>query len=276
MLWIPPEPTLVETNAGGVGSVNFGTSVTTGSTSSTKGSWAQLIASTSFDASLVYVVVHGYRSAAALSDLSVDIGIGASGSEQVLIADLLAGGAALTGSGDTGPREWFFPLYIPAGSRLSARAAGDRTSTALRVAIWLYGGNSLPAFPIGTKVVTYGMGTVPDGTAVTPGNAVEGSWTQITASTSENHFALIPSFQVNNDTTQTNGVLNIDIGIGGAGSEVQVGSWFAINNVNESMGSMFPPLPAFVHVPAGTRLAMRASFSTTPDAGYTGVIHAIS
>jgi len=129
---------------------------------------------------------------------------------------------------------------------------------------------------VGSKVTTYG-GTAPNGVAITPGaSGAEGSWTQIAATSSEDHFAFVPSFQVENDTTVNNLFYAVDIGIGSA-TEEEIGQWLFSTNSNESMQGPFGnTMPAFQDVPSGTRLVMRASNNSTNDAQYGAAIHAVS
>lgn len=267
----------VEHNTGDVGGP-MGTAVTTGGSVSTKGTVAELIAATAFDAYLITVLVTGYGGSATSADSVVDILVGSS-TEQVLIPNLFVGWAH--GSTTPSAREYTFPLYIPAGTRIAAAAAGRRTSTAMSVAVFLHGGDGLPPFRVGTKVTTYGMGTVPLGTTITLGaNTTEGGWTQITSSTTEDHFAFIPGFQAANDSTIGGGapgeLIQVDIGIG-ASTEEQIGSWWILEGNDERVSGPHPSLPVFRDVPAGTRLSLRASPQVTSASGtHTGVIYAVS
>lgn len=206
----------------------------------------------------------------------MDLLLGAA-TEEVIISDMLMGFCGDMGAAGRGGKTWEFPLYIPAGSRLAAQAAGIRTSTAMRVAIWLYGGDGYPPWRPGGKVTTYGMGTVPNGTAITPGaSGAEGSWTQITASTSEDHFAFVPSFQISNDLSTNARVYMVDLGLGAATEEEIMEGYVFSGDTAESMTGPLNGMPCFQDVPSGTRLVMRASNSGTNDAGYNGVIHCLS
>ena len=278
MLWTPLKGRfLIEQNTGSVGTTTPGTSVTTGAASGTKGSISQIFASTSFDAYWMTIVVSEYALAATDSQGCLDILIGAA-TEEVLIPNLLFGSAGTIGTVTAkGPRIWNFPLYVPAGSRISAQAAGQRTSTALRVWMYLTGGMGSPPFRVGSKVVTYGISGVPNGTTIVPGaSGVEGSWTQITASTTENHFAIFPSFQVGADTVWVQGALTIDIGVGAATEEsIAEGYWFC-KDTGEATSGPFPSMPCFQEIPSGTRLVMRASNSGANDASYNGALHCVS
>jgi hypothetical protein len=278
MLWVPQKGNLrVEHNTGTVGTASPGTSLTTGAASGTKGTAVQLIASTSFDAYWMKVIAHNYALAATDSQGALDILIGAA-TEEVLIPNLLMGfcGTATT-SPARGFKTWDFPLYVPAGSRLAAQAAGNRVSTALRVMLFLYGGDGMPHFRVGSKVTTYGV-TVPVGTTVAPGaSGAEGAWTQITASTTEDHFALVPSFQPGTDTTKATLNYAVDIGLGAATEEeIAQSYWFGVNT-DEAMMGPINSMPCMQDVPSGTRLSMRVSNSGVNDAGnYNGALHCVS
>lgn len=258
MLWTPTKGnTLIE---------QASASATTGASSSTKGTAAQIIASTARETHLLVISAYSYALAATASEMAFDILVGAS-TESVLIANLLGGHAGL--------KTWFFPVYIPAGTRIAAQAAGARLSTACSIQVQCVNFPGGPPFKVGSKVTTYGIGTVPNGTSITPGaSGAEGSYTQITASTSEAHFAIIPSFQVAADTTTNLRYLSIDVGVGAATEETALENWLAFTTANEEMGSI--AWPAWKDIPASTRLAMRVSNSGTNDGAYNGVLHCVS
>ena len=287
MLWVPQKGIVrVEHSFGGTSSTTPGTSVTTGGAAATKGTAVQLIASTSFDAYWIRVVATSYGLSATTSRGCLDILIGAA-TEEVLIPNLLMGFCGGAGSGTTtgcGAKTWEFPLYIPAGTRIAAQVAGDRTTTAMRVGVFLYGGNGYPPFRVGSKVTTYGIGTVPAATSVTPGaSGAEGAWTQIAASTSEDHFAFVPSLQPpTGDTTLTPIKWTfLDMGIGAATEEALVGAeqsyMFRVDS-GELMEGPVNSFPCFQDVPSGTRLAARLSSGGALDTVATQevAIHAVS
>ena len=277
-LWVPQKGTLrVQHNVGTVGDVTPGTTVTTGAAEATKGAVAELIASTSFEVYWLEIFAFAYGNAATDSQGAMDLLIGTS-TEEVLIANMLMGFCGLFSSTATGPKTWRFPLHLPGGTRIACQAAGKRLSTALTVAIFLYGGNGLPPFRPGGKVTTYGMGTVPFGTTIVPGaSAAEGAWTQIVAATDEDHFAFVPSFQPGTDTTLNALTYFADLGISTATEEEIGQSYMFTTGSDERMHGPFPAMPTFQDVPGGTRLVMRVSNSGANDVGnYNGVIHAVS
>jgi hypothetical protein len=266
----------VESNYGSTPTENLGTSVTTGASSGTKGSVAELIASTAFDAWEIIIAAANYGTSNNASPGCLDILIGAA-TEEVLIPDLLMGGCSLFGgngiTGSTGPKMWKFPLYIPAGSRLSAQAAGGRTSTAFRVGIWLRGGDGSPPFRVGRKVTTYGVSSVPNGVTISPSGGTFGAWAEITAGTSEDHFALVPSYQPNDSSLNSDANL-VQIGIGSA-TEEAIGDYLYMLGEAERMGGPVFYEPTFADIPAGTRLAMRGAYSGSADT-VNGAIHGVS
>jgi hypothetical protein len=278
MLWVPQKGSvLYQHNTGGVGNLTVGTTVTTGASSGTKGSATQLISSTNFDSYWVKVIASNYGVSATASQGSLDILVGASGQERVLIPDLLMGYCGALGAAISMPKVWEFPLYIPAGTRISAQAAGARTSAGVDIAVFLYGGNACPPFRVGSKVVTYGVSAVPDGTSITTGvSGAEGSWTQIVASTTEDHFALVPSFQPSATTNITSRVYYLDIGLGAATEEEIAQSFIYEQDLGEHLGGPINTMPCFQDIPSASRLSLRVSTNGSPSNTTNCAIHAVS
>ena len=168
-------------------------------------------------------------------------------------------------------------LLAPQGKRIAAQLASVRTSITARIAISLYGGG-VPPFRVGSRVTTYGTQiNNARGKAVVPtASGGTASVTEMTASTSENHYAFLPGFQPATDTSITpTAYVNIGIGVGAA-TEDRIGTWWYGKTTGEDMSGPFPWLPSFVDVPAGSRLSMLASNQGANDAAYDGLIYAIS
>ena len=277
MLWGPQKGmTRYQSNISAAGGA-IGTSCTAGASEATKGTIVEAIASTDFDSYLMHITCAENSLAYTVGRGCVDILIGAAGSEQVLIANLLMGYCGgIIEVQCKGPKQWMFPVYVPAGTRISIRSAGERTSTAVRVAISLMGGLGSPQFQVGTKVITYGVGTVANGTSITEGGSgAEGSWTQITSSTTHEHFCLVPSYQFNGGSGSTEKFSYVDIGIGAASSEVQIGQRYVYSSgYYYPMDGPLNPMPTFCNIPSGTRLAMRASNSSGARSAQ-GAIHEV-
>ena len=281
MLWVPQKGRLLhQHNTGDVGTLNIGTSVTTGAAAGTKGAVAELIASTSFDAYMIAIHAGDYGFSAVACEGMLDILIGTA-TEEVLIPNLLMGycsGPNLAAIPASLGKNWLFPLYIPAGSRISARAAGARTSTIVRVAVSLWGGHGVPPFRVGSKVVSYPTApAVPRGQTITPGaSGVDGAWTQVVASTSEPHFAIVPSFQVETDTTVTQKTYQLDLGVGSATESVIPSAYWYVTGTSEGMTGAWPDLPTFTDIPSGSRLVARVSNSGANDTAYGVMLHCVS
>lgn len=265
----------VITNAGIVGSAtNIGTLVPEGATANTYGAVTQLIsaAANTQDSWGVFVIIGLTGASAAATQTCVDI-LAGDATEDVLIPGLLSGYTYASSL-----RSWYFPVHVPAGTRISAQLSTQRTGIAdPSVAIYLYGGSPAP-HRVGRKVTTYGTKVNNSrGQAVVPtASGGAASVTQMTASSSEDHFYWLPSFQAAVDTTITpNGYMNIGIGVGAA-TEQRIGTWWFAKDTTENMIGPVPSMGAFVDAPAGTRITLLASNSGANDSGYDGLIHAVS
>lgn len=232
---------------------------------SSKGTVTELLASLDFDCHELFIYCTGYGAAAASSKGFLSIYVGAA-TEQVLIPDLLIGGA---GGAGLGGKRWRFPIYIPAGTRVSAALGGERTGVNANVAIMAVGGTMSPHVVCGSKVVTYGLSTQPDATNITPGaSGAEGSFTQITASTTENHIAVMPSWQPPTDTTLNARIYSVDIGIGSATEAIIArleGPYIYQTNASEQCSTDGYDGVVYADIPSGSRLAARVSNNGTND-----------
>lgn len=111
-----------------------GVAIDPGVAANTKGSWVEMTSSAPRDlAALVAIIGHNNDTArAAAATMLLDIGIGAGGSEQVVIPDLFLNWGP---TWDCPANVYFqpMPVAIPAGTRVAARAqcslttSGDRT-----------------------------------------------------------------------------------------------------------------------------------------------------
>lgn len=263
------------TNGGIVGNSDApGTSVPENATTLLYGTITELISAANNiqDSWGIEIAVFNTGASAQLGECSVDILVGAS-TEDVLISSLLVGGAyAAT------PRTFFFPVAIPAGTRIAARLANVATALTpdASVLIHLYGGT--PPFKPGNRVTTYGTKiNNARGVAVTP-TASGGAATvnQIVAASTYDHFYFLPGFQVSTDTTiAAAGWLAVGIGIG-ASTEERIGTWWYGKSVAEHQYGHYPTMGAFRNVPAGTRLSLLISNGTANDAAHDGHIYAVS
>ena len=251
-------------SVGAVTASASGTSVTSGGAGHTKGSWVQLIASTAADCSLVDIALAiDVSSFSDYGTFSVDIGIGAGGSEVVVVADLLIS----SDFNRFNDARFTFPLQIPAGTRIAARCQCNKTSKSVNVSLTTYDANfaSGEGFA-GVDALGFNSGST-RGVSITPGatSGVMGSYSQIVASTAKDYVGL---FAAQDPLDQGNVIhpMLLDIAIGAGGSEVvllpqQTFGYFITNTFIFKMFSFIP-----VQIPAGTRLAGRALADTNSSA----------
>lgn len=259
-----------ERNNGDVAATSPGTNVTTGGAAGTKGSSAQLIAATAFDAYELHVFASGYGNNNTNSIGCLDILLDG----EVFIADLLMGYCGTFAT--AGQKCWRFPLHVPKGVEIAARAAGQRVSTAFQVAVRLFDHGGQPRGWVGSRCDTYGVSSVPSGVTLTTVNGSEGGWAQVVASTSRLHRCIVPSLQVDAETSVGDRAVQLDVGLGGSGSEVQIGvphTW--LTRADETMGGPFDGHPIYQDIPSGSRLAARTSTSGTAD-NHQAALHCLS
>lgn len=187
------------------------------STNTKASTWTEVIATTSYASNWLLVMFAGVTGAAFL----VDIGVGASTAEQVLIANLYAHAPA---AGSPLTRAFLFPLRVPAGTRISGRCQSATGSGTIHVAVAAIG-TPIGAPPGLTRVETCGADTSDsNGVSVdcgaTPNTDVIG---ELIASTGFSYKWMCVS--VGNPTDTAWGAYTqfiVDICVGAAGSEVPV------------------------------------------------------
>lgn len=123
----------------------IGIAVDPGATSETKGAYAQLTASTTHDLAgffLGFDIQNHLGGASSFGNaFVVDIAIGASGSEKIILPDTRGTHTLFSGGADINPSFTpIFPITIPAGTRIAARAlCSDNTASDRVVGVSLYG-----------------------------------------------------------------------------------------------------------------------------------------
>jgi hypothetical protein len=272
MLWTPQFGDVKTiSNYGIVGAASPGTALPEGGTANTYGTVTEIISAANnvFDSFGIEIDIVETAASGVASQASVDILIGGA-TDDVLISSLLVGWVyAAT------VRSYFFPVHIPAGVRIAARLSTPRTAiTDPRICITLHGG-SAPPWRVGHKVVTYGTKIDNSrGQAVTPtASGGTASVTQMTSSSSMDHFYFLPGFQMATGTALTLKNYNVGIGVG-ASTEERIGTWWWRGDTGEK-SAFHPSMGAWRNVPAGTRLSLLVSNSGTNDTAYDGHIYAV-
>lgn len=189
-LFSPPPTQYSAFSASAASTSSAGVTITGSGSANTKGAFSagQLIASTTADAYGVLVLVNATATSNASTNSLLDIGIGASGSESVLIPDLQVGWA-LSEAVCNDNRMYYFPIFIPAGTRLSARLASVVVSKTAVVRVVLFHYPSLNRF-VGNRVTAYGVDAANSrGTLTTSGNNAYGTAvTLLNPTTAPIHF----------------------------------------------------------------------------------------
>jgi hypothetical protein len=235
--------------------------VTANTAAHTKGSYSELIASTSANAGLLVLMVQDINTPATNTATLIDVATGASGSETDIISNLAVGGA-LTTAGPTG-LVVAVPIKIASSTRLAARiqsvVTGGKTATA-QIFLFDVGGDYATA-PTSVDVIT-------GDTATSQGisfSGASGTWVQAIASTSRAYraVAIMPSAH----STSTSSINpQLEIGVGASGSEQSFGATIVQYNSSEFVASTPPHLSLFGrNIPSGSRLAVRHDIASNPD-----------
>jgi hypothetical protein len=201
-----------------VSNAEFGVSVTAGGSAHTKGATpTQLIGSTNYTGFGIIVGLGNVGTTASTNTRTlVDIMIGGSGSEQVLIPNLMCGQAGASNSASSQPVYYYFPIIVPSGSRLSARSQSLAASDTVNVQVHLIQ-NAIAGRWYGSRVTAYGPDTATSsGVSHTPAGSgtAYATTTQIVASTTNPIKAMQVGIDLGTATTGNNarGVLRIAAG----------------------------------------------------------------
>lgn len=201
----------------------WGTSVTPAQNA--YGSYAQLLAGASVtdECQEIEIEVNSVGVSAAARDCIVTIGFDRAGGSSYTdtILDLVCGPAAPHNTNGQGPVMFRFPLRVPAGCSIAAKASvNSATLTAIRVACTLRGRPTHPeVIWVGEKVTTFGATTASsNGTAITPGTTSEGAATQIGVALTEPIFYWEFGYGISSSAMTAN-VLHVDIGLGDASNK---------------------------------------------------------
>jgi hypothetical protein len=269
-LIIPKGPSwkYYESNISGTpGTVSPGTAVAAG-TDDADGSVVTLIAELDRDVEYIRLsisdfILFGGIDCSTLLDILYDPAGGTSW--QSLIDDLIAGALAYNASSVILPtRSYDFPIWIPAGSSIGARARCAHTATVTgRVVIQVFGGNESPASWWCGQSVT-AVGVDPDdsgGTAHTAGNSGSFSdWADLGTAIARDVGALQYAVGNEGDTSATAASYRFEFGV----SSVRIGpEIMAFMNSTADSVCQWGQGVTFVSLPAGTQLQVRGTSSTT-------------
>lgn len=232
--------------------------ITSGGSAHTKGAWTELIAATEHDANWIAISSNSHS----VSTVGlIDIGIGAA-AEQILIPDLFV--IARNAGGGFPP--YLFPVFIPKGSRITARWQNAAISATARVSVHLFGGTLLSGGSGPSIVSGYGATASSLGTNIDPGATANtwSAWTEMTAATDRDHRWLVLSGRYGDGAPAATVSHRVQIGIGAATEQVLVPDIpITVDTIADFAFSAVTAYPIFI--PKGSRLTLRVRASVTAD-----------
>lgn len=226
------------------------------------GSWVEVVATTTTDLNgLILLPAQSSSSGATDSSALMDIGVGAAGAEVAVVTNIDIGWTQTALLSDCAMP---VPVFIPRGSRIAFRQRGVRTSNNQRIAVTRSIACAAGDARNPSKLDSIGALTASSsGTAITAPtvNNTKGAWTELVAATAQPYKGIIPIIGLAAGTTSVVGTAGyLDVAVGAAGSEVVIATDIPFG-VSGSEYVYGPAKGGFVilhHVPAGTRLSVRA------------------
>ena len=216
-----------------------------------------------------------------MTDLLIDpaAGVGNPGSSwSVLINNLYTNSPAIS-SGLIG-HQFYFPLYLKAGTAFGARVQDVVASATCSLGIQVFGKPTHPELcKVGTKVRTIGATTATTtGVAVTPGTDAYGSYS-VSLGTLGDEAAWWWQLGIgSNDTSMTANSYWFDIAHDATAKYVCArGIQYAVVGTTEnSCKAAFGQIPPIHLVPAGASVYVRGAAVAAPDSTMTAVVYAVS
>jgi hypothetical protein len=237
---------------------SVGTVIASPGSINTKGAYTQIVASTSSDAA--GLLIGGSIVGAASLNTLIDIAVGAGGSEVVVIPDV---SCIRISSTPMAIPQFYVPLAIPAGTRISARIASSDTSAIATLSVQIVTSTANLPQSCGTCEAWGVTAASSRGVTVDPGGTAntKGAYTQLTAGSSFKVNYLVVGFMP--DPANNNQGFNylVDIAVGSGGSEQVIVSnihIYAASNIGTGQARLTLP----VSIPAGSRVAVRAQCSS--------------
>lgn len=257
-------------------STSQGTQIAIPTANSTLGAVTQLVASTDDEANGFIVMLTAISGGTSSAQILVNIYVGGSGSEVAVVSGIQMGKAA---SSLGAQRFVTVPINIPAGTRISARMQADSYTNCPNVncTIIPLGIGFSSVLPCDTSE-TWGVSTTTSlGTLATADSTanVKGPWSQMIASTGINSQQVVVQLQ---RASLADGRYRLDIGVGGAGSEVvAIGDISFVCGVDGGTNaSQYCSRDMTLHIPLtipeGSRVSMRIQANGGSGTAYASII----
>jgi hypothetical protein len=256
-----------------------GTSITPGN--NTDGSYTTILADSAITTDCYAILIHltAWSTSAADRPALVTIGIDPAGGTSFTdtILYLLASNA---GGADTPGYYYYFPLFIPAGAEIGAKARVDNATVGTgRVHIKVFGRpRRTDALYYGTFVRTFGENIAAGesrGTSVTPANGSMGSYVQLGSSTAEELWWWQGGLGRHGQTAIPQDSMLFDVAVGDAtDKELVVEKELVTTRTNETCTKVLSQFDYYNAVPAGANVYGRAATDGAIDG--TGGYHMIA
>jgi len=219
--------------------------------------WTELLSSSSADADMIDIfIMKGASNNFGIFRL--DVGIGAPGSEVVILDRVLLSGKPGAAASSY---QLALPFSVPKGSRLSFRFDASASGRELILAGALYTGQFKSQQHL-CESIAYGFNGI-DGVDVDPGGVAntKGAWFEIDAAISNSINGFYACFGDSSNSAQTTANFLVDIAVGAPGSEVLI----AENVPTRATTQELMRGPVFVDslIAEGDRVSARAQCTIT-------------
>jgi hypothetical protein len=242
--------------------ISSAVTVTADSIAHTKGAWAQIVSSTSANASLLYIRVSRVGNGGTNTATLLDIGAGPSGSETAIAENIAIGSVGNSGDGNQFVM-FSLPCKLASGTRISARiqsvVTGGKTAT---VTVFVLDAGNYDATPASVGVI----GTSTANSQGTSFSGASGTWVEGIASTASAYRAVGLVLSAHSGAIANVIDATFEVGVGASGSEVSFGQLRHSYTASETAVSVIPFVSVFGrNIPSGSRLAVRHAIAANPS-----------
>lgn len=230
--------------------------VTSGASSGVKGSYVELIPSTTFAVTWMLMQVYSeFTGGAVLLDLAT----GDPGSEVIILDDQYTAWRNVSGGSGRGS-SLSFPMTVPIGTRISVRVSDNTTAKVHQMTLTI--SDETPPSTVSLTSDSSGVVIVTAG-----GLDAYGAWAELIAATTEERGWIVVSMFQHRSSRRA----ELDIGIGSPGNEVPIMNDLPFfksgpdqEGVTHSVYHYFP-----ISVPSGTRISARVKDNHASFTPYT-------
>jgi len=249
----------------------------------TKGSYNILLSSSNVTRDIygLNININSNFVAANARDALLDIGVDTAGGSNYVayIPNLIASCASNLNLG--GGLSYFFPIFIPSGSSVAARASVNNvTPGTLRCFVQAFGAPKSPQLSkAGSKVTAFGVTlTGSAGIAVPVGTTSDGPWVALATNISQSCWFWQVGMGCNDSTMTANGMYFVDLAYGDATNKHIIIKDLNINvpTANEALSTSGAEMGCYRNVPSGSNIYGRVQCSGTADSLISLIAYGVS